>query len=82
MVQSFGEHTFSIELRSRDPLSHVYLPDRGSEGIVVHGELGEINEVVFVEGATLELIGSKGSIRVDVSRDEFEEHLRRRTPDK
>ena len=76
-VNGSDVHAFSIEMRSKDSLSNVCLSNRAAEPVLIQGELGAIEDVRFQENVTLEIRGSRGVLRLDVDRKEFEEHLRK-----
>jgi hypothetical protein len=65
-----GEHSFSIEMGSRKNLSHVSLTDE-SEGILIKGKLGEIQEISHEEGLMVEIIGEYGALRIDLTNEEL-----------
>jgi hypothetical protein len=72
------EHTFSIEMKSKNSLNHVCLSDISAEPVLIRGELGMFDEINFYEDVTLEIRGSKGTLRLDISREELETLLRAR----
>jgi hypothetical protein len=69
------EHSFSIEMRSRNSLSHISLSDRSAEPVLIQGELGGLEEVCLLEDVTLEVRGAKGILRLDISREELVKFL-------
>jgi hypothetical protein len=71
MKRRMEEHSFSIEMKSRNSLSHISLSDRSSEPVLIQGELGGLEEVYLQEGVTLEVRGGKGTLRLDISREEL-----------
>jgi len=72
MERRAEEHSFSIEMRSKGSLSHVSLSDRSAEPVLIQGELGALEEVCFHEGVTLEVRGEKGTLRLDINKEELE----------
>jgi hypothetical protein len=71
MTHRLEEHSFSIEMDRRDSLSNVSLSDKPIEGVLVQGELGELVELTLLEDVTLEVRGVKGTLRLDISREEI-----------
>jgi hypothetical protein len=72
MERKIGEHTFSIEMKSKNTLNHISLSDRSIEPVLIQGELGRLEGVYLLENATLEVRGVKGTLRLDISKEEFE----------
>ena len=72
MDKIIDEHSFSIEMRSRNYLSNVSLSDRSTEPVLIQGVLGGLKEICLQEDVTLEVRGSNGTLRLDVSREELE----------
>ena len=64
------EHTFSIEMKSKSDLKNVSISDKSAKPVLIQGELG-ILEIRFQEEVTLEIRGSKGPLRLDISKEEF-----------
>lgn len=63
---------FSIEMGSKDNLSHVSLTDESSEGVLIKGKLGEIVEISHPKGLMMEIEGNLGVLRLDLSKEELE----------
>lgn len=60
------EHSFSVELNSKDHVRLVSLDNDRNETLI-EGFLGELLELNFVEGALLEIKGSNGTLRIDLN---------------
>lgn len=71
MDRSVEEHSFSIEMKSRNSLSHVSLSDRSVEPVLIQGELGGLEEVCLLEDVTLVVRGVKGTLRLDIGSEEL-----------
>jgi len=67
---------FTIELTSGKDLKRVTIPN-GSQHLLMEGTIGALKQVEFVEDAVLELVGTGGVIRVDLSRDDLPEPSRK-----
>jgi hypothetical protein len=61
---------FSIELDSGNDLKKVSVPN-GSRRILLEGTIGTLREAMFVEDSVLQLVGSGGVLRVDLSREDL-----------
>ena len=64
------ERLFSIELDSGNSLKKVNVPN-GAQRVLVEGTIGLLEQVELVEDAVLELVGTGGVLRVDLSRENF-----------
>jgi hypothetical protein len=64
-------HMFSIELKSKDYLSRLAMPNGPEDKVLIEGLLGELENVCFVEGLMLEISGSYGSLRIDFAKEEL-----------
>jgi len=65
---------FNIELNSRNELKRLDLPS-GAQHILVEGTIGVLNHAEFVEDAVLELVGTGGVLRVDLSPEDLAKRL-------
>jgi len=61
---------FTIELDSGDALRRVSVPN-GAQRILMEGTIGPLKHARFVEDAILELVGTGGVLRVDLSRNDL-----------
>ena len=68
--QKKREHSFSIEMDSKRNLSHVSLTDE-TEGVLIKGKLGELQEISHEEGLMVEIIGDLGVLRIDLTKEEL-----------
>lgn len=57
---------FTIELNSSSDMEKVAVSN-GSRGVLMEGTIGTLRHAGFVEDSVLELTGSRGVIRVDLS---------------
>jgi hypothetical protein len=65
------EHSFSIEMESRNNLSHVSLSDDSSDGVLIKGKLGELLGLSHEEGLMVEIVGDLGVLRLDLDKEEL-----------
>ncbi len=61
------EHTFSIQLKSKDYLKGVALPNDEEGNVLIEGFLGKLENVNFIEGIMLEINGGNRSLRIDLN---------------
>ncbi len=69
------EHAFSIEMKSKKHVRHISLSNESHEHVLFEGFLGELEELSMVEGAVLEVRGTNGVLRIDLSEDELRKML-------
>ena len=79
-VRRESGHCFSIELKSKEFLRNLTISNRTGETVLLEGLLGELEEMSLVEGAMLEVRGSNGVLRMDVSEEDWERLLARVAP--
>jgi len=65
------ERVFSVNLKSRSAIRTASVGTGRSEGVLVEGTLGILKSVSFLEGVVLELVGTDGVLRVDLSTEEL-----------
>ena len=65
-----GEHSFSIEMDSKRSLTHISLSDE-SEGVLIKGKLGQLQEISHEEGLMVEIQGDLGILRIDLTKEEL-----------
>ena len=69
-----NERSFSIELKSKGYLKNITLNNEFREKALVEGTIGELEHAEFVDDAILEVLGTKGILRINIGENE----LRRR----
>ena len=70
-----NKHAFSIELRSKRYLS-LDQPEDVDGSVLIEGSLGDLKKLIFVEGAMLHFEGARGTLRLDITEDEWVRLLR------
>jgi hypothetical protein len=68
-------HSFSVELKSKKYVTSVSLSNKGREGVLLEGVLGELEEIGMLEDAILYINGSHGTLRVDLTEEELRKML-------
>ena len=61
---------FTLELNSGDDLKKVTVPS-GAQRILLEGTIGSLKQAAFVEDTVFELVGTEGTFRVDLSRQDL-----------
>jgi hypothetical protein len=69
---------FTIELKSKSDVKNVSLD--GDEHIFIEGSLGSFKRAQFVEDLVLEVIGSNGELRIDLTSRDLEPYNRSEGP--
>ncbi len=61
---------FTVELRSRQALMNASLSDGRHDPVLIEGTLGSLRSASFLDGTVLEVVGTEGVLRLDLSKDE------------
>jgi hypothetical protein len=72
VTQDKRERTFAVDLSSKKALRSAILATGPEEGVLIEGTLGTLESVSFPEGMVLEIVGSEGTLQVDLRRDELQ----------
>ncbi len=70
------ERTFSVEMTSKAYIKNLLISNESHSRVLVEGNLGKLQEVLLVEGDVLEIIGTNGVLRIDLTESELEEVLK------
>lgn len=62
---------FSVELKSKDSLKTIALGNGQHENVLIEGTIGQLQNATFTEGVVLEIIGDKGLLRINLSKEEI-----------
>ena len=65
------ERFFSVELKSRANLTNITLANGTKDNVLVEGTIGELVKAVFVENMILEIVGKKGTLRINLKAKEL-----------
>jgi len=70
--QTVKERGFSVELDSKSNLRNVSIANGGhSENVLIEGSIGALRRARFAEGVILEVVGTKGVVRIDLRPEEI-----------
>jgi len=72
-MENKRERVFSAELKSKRHLKNVTLTSGSTDTALIEGTLGELVQAAFKEGLVLEVIGTKGVLRIDLVEDEIKQ---------
>ena len=70
------EHVFSIELKNKRHVKHIFISDEAHERVLFEGNLGKLLNMSLVEGDILELIGVNGVLRISLTRRQLQETVK------
>ncbi|MHA2392903.1 MAG: hypothetical protein ACXAEX_13230 [Promethearchaeota archaeon] len=65
------EHSFSIEMKSKKNVRTISISDEEYNRVLFEGFLGELLKISHIEGRMLEVKGTNGVLRIDLSEDEL-----------
>jgi hypothetical protein len=66
-----SERFFSVELKSKAHLKNVSLTNGSADSALIEGTLGELVQATFAEDIILEIVGTKGTFRMNLAQDEI-----------
>jgi len=76
MEKTNRESSFSIELKSKECIKTINLANCTNEKVLVEGTIGHLQHAEFAEGIVLEIIGKKGTLRIDLSPEQIQSQNR------
>lgn len=62
---------FTVELESKAALKSASLGNGAHEGVLIEGTLGVLTKAGFLDGVVLEVLGTRGVLRVDLLSEEL-----------
>lgn len=69
------ERFFSVELKSKADLKNVTLANGSHDRVLVEGSIGELVQAMFAEGVILEVVGKKGTLRINLKDTDIRREL-------
>jgi len=73
--ESVKRHGFSVELDDRERVKRFFILNDSGNRVLFEGFLGELKKISLVEGLMLEVRGSNGIIRMDMTEEELRSAL-------
>lgn len=68
-----NERFFSVDLKSKAHLKNVTLTNGSSDSALIEGTLGELVQATIAEHIVLEVVGTKGTLRINLAQNEIKE---------
>ena len=68
-----SERSFTLELKSKAHLKNVTLTNGSTDSALIEGTLGELIQATFAEDVILEVVGTKGTFRINLAQNEIRE---------
>ncbi|MCW4029583.1 MAG: hypothetical protein NWE92_08050 [Candidatus Bathyarchaeota archaeon] len=68
-------HLFSIELTSKNFVKRFAISSDSDDKVLIEGYLGELKEIGITEGIILEIQGTNGILRIDLTEEELRKLL-------
>jgi hypothetical protein len=68
-------HMFSVELTSKNFVKRLAIPSDSDDKVLIEGFLGELKEIGITEGIILEIQGTNGILRIDLTEEELRKLL-------
>ncbi len=66
-----GGRFFSIELKSRAAVKTALVGNGRGDRVTIEGTIGTLQRAGFEEDSVLELIGTAGTLRIDLAREDL-----------
>jgi hypothetical protein len=67
------ERSFSVELKSRANLTNFALGEGSQENVLIEGTLSNLERASLCDCVVLEVVGEKGVLRINLTKDEIRE---------
>jgi len=68
-----SERFFSVELKSKVYLKNVTLTNGSADNALIEGTLGDLVQASFAEDVIFEVVGTKGTFRINLAKNEIKE---------
>jgi hypothetical protein len=66
-----NERFFSVELKSKADLKNMSLVNSSFDRVLIEGNIGELVQATFEEDVILEVVGKKGTLRINLKESEL-----------
>jgi hypothetical protein len=75
MVGKSGKHSFSVEMKDKHYVNRMSFQEEVDDHVLFEGFLGELKGVSMIEEVMLEIEGTNGILKLDITRQELDLHL-------
>lgn len=62
---------FTAEISSKKYVKNISISNEAHDRVLFEGVIGELEELYMVEDKVLEIKGTEGTLRIDISREEL-----------
>ena len=69
-------HVFNIEMKSKQYVKSISISNETHDRVLFEGNLGKLLEISLVEGDVLELIGTNGVLRINLTKEQLMESIK------
>lgn len=74
------EHSFSIEMKTEGAVKRMSFLGNENSQVFFEGFLGKLRNINMIEGEMLEIAGTNGILRLDITQKEIEESIMPKKP--
>jgi hypothetical protein len=74
MGKQIEAHSFSVEMKSKDAVKTLSFIEKENGNVLFEGFLGELKNILLVEGVMLEIEGKNGILKLDITSREIEKY--------
>jgi hypothetical protein len=74
MAKRIKEHSFSVEMKSKDAVNTLSFIEKENGVVLFEGFLGKLKNISLVEDVMLEIEGKNGVIKLDITSQEIEKY--------
>ena len=75
MNKKIDEHSFSIEMKTENAVRKMSFLDKENGQVFFEGFLGKLTSINMVEDVMLEIEGTNGTLKLDITQKEMEQCL-------
>lgn len=69
------KHIFSVEMKSKADVRNMSISDEALERVLFEGDLGDLMNVLVIDGDVLEVVGTNGVLRLGICEDVLKQVL-------
>lgn len=76
MILDSLDHVVNIEMKSKQYVRNLSISNEAHDRVLFEGNLGKLHRIALVEGDVLELIGSNGVLRLNLTKEQLLEIIK------